>query len=264
MILLLVILLIMILIFILPQQKSLTVVSAYYDIPSKRSSDDYHIRLKRFLGKFDCDMVFYTSKDLVDKLKSYRGKFNYRTKFIVSELEDLEFMKKYGFDFWKEQCKKSYDIHKDKPLLCGIWYSKKTFLKTTIDKNPFGSTHFAWIDAGIMDEEYTEDVLYVNNKILEIGDKMNMYSVVELPEGVDFFDKTMPDYIAGDTYFGSLGACRKHVNNYDTVVENYIKNDKSICDDQKILNSLALNYKDNYIVHHGEWRSLFKKIIRQQ
>lgn len=243
-------------------KRSLTVVSAYYDIPSKKSSDIYHERLKQFLGKLDCDLVFFTSSDLVQTLKSYRSKYLHRTKFHVVELEDLECMKKYGLDFWKEQCAKSQDpAHVDKPLLGGIWYSKKEFLNRALQENPFGSTHLAWVDAGIMDVPYEQDVLHINEKMLDPDDRMHMYGIQKLTDDV-YFDRPV-NYLCGDTYYGTLEACEKHVYNYQKVFDQYVENDRCAFDDQYLLNSLGVLYTHDYNIDYSahEWRFLFKKLV---
>lgn len=259
---LLVIFILVILFLLLQQRKnSITVVSAYYNIPSKRPADEYHQRLKSFLGKLDCNLVFYTSSDLVDTLKLYRQRFIDKTKFIVMEIEDLEFMKRYGFDFWKKQCDKSADpAHIDKPLLGGIWYSKKSFLEDTININPFNSTHFAWIDAGVIEFDTYDNTININENMLHDDDNMYVYAVNDIPRYLRYFDKSMPDYVAGDTYYGSIDACKKHIQRYDEVIDDYLSHDMSIFDDQNILTSLSIMY-DDYNVSIGTWRTLFNKIV---
>jgi hypothetical protein len=254
---------ILIIFIIIDKQKSLTVVSAYYDIPSKRSSEIYHERLKRFLGKLDCNMVFYTSSDQIEKLKSYRGKYNYKTKFYILEKDELQSIKKYGLDFWKEQCILYKDTtYENKPYLGAIWNNKKEFVINAISKNDFNTSHYAWIDAGLIENDISKEVLVPNTGLL--SDKVTLYSVNNIPQNeVVFFDHTMPDYIAGDTYFGPKNKLLDYSGHFDTVMKLYTDNGKSVYMDQNVMTTLAKQYKDQYHIVQTDfkWRQLFKMLV---
>lgn len=243
------------------KHKNVTIVSAYYDIPSKRRSELYHHRLKRFLGNMNCNMIFYTSSDMLETIKTYRGQYNDRSIIYTINLEDLNAIKMYGIDFWKEQCEKSIEpAHVNIPYLGALWYSKKDFLKDAIKKNPFSSTHFAWVDAGIIENEIN-DVLNIQYDVLGDDERMNIYSINGRPDmSVKFFEST-PNIVAGDTFFGSIGACLKHIENYENTINKYLENDVCIFDDQNILTSTYVTYENDYNIEYGEWRLLFKKLV---
>ncbi len=257
-----VVLLIVILI-IIKREKTLTVVSAYYDIPSKRSSEVYHQRLKRFLGKMNCNMVFYTSEDLLPKLKEYRTKYMDRTKFYIVEKDDLYSVKKYGLDFWKDQCVLYKDsTYENKPYLGAIWNNKKNFMMDAISRNDFNDTHYAWIDAGIIENDTEVEVMNINTGILT--DKVTLYSVNDIPDNdILFFDHAMPDYIAGDTYIGQKDKLIKYNEHFDAVMKKYLDEGRSVYMDQNVMTTLAKMYKDEYNIVKTEfkWRQLFKMLV---
>ena len=54
-------------------ENTVTVVTCYYKIPSKRTHNTYDMYIKNFLGNIstNCFLIIFTSQDLVSYLKSY-------------------------------------------------------------------------------------------------------------------------------------------------------------------------------------------------
>jgi len=67
----------------------LTVVSAYYKMKSKHSSETYLKWISNFV-LLNRSLVFFTSKELMPTIKKLRPKeLYYKTKFIELEIEDF-------------------------------------------------------------------------------------------------------------------------------------------------------------------------------
>ena len=56
-----------------------TVVTCYYKIASKHSHNEYDIWMTNFLSNIDCQLVIFTSPDLVEYIKNKQGVENLKT-----------------------------------------------------------------------------------------------------------------------------------------------------------------------------------------
>ena len=129
---------------------SVTVVTCYYKFPSKHSHDEYNKWMNNFLQNIGCNLIIFTSPELVDFIKEKRKDFADKTIIIEEKLEENDIFKKYQ-DKWDYQ----YSI--DKLKYCGrtpncyvVWNSKLTYLKKAIELNPFKSDKFVWTDIGCL------------------------------------------------------------------------------------------------------------------
>ena len=125
-----------------------TIVTAYFEFPSKHSSKEYDAWMANMLSLQDA-MVIYTTADMVPKIERLRAHAIDHTVVVATTLEDTRVAKRYDAAFWKAQHQMDIEIrtHKDVRLYW-VWNSKNEFLKRTVDSNPFQSTFFAWVDIG--------------------------------------------------------------------------------------------------------------------
>ena len=140
----------------------LTIVSAYYKMKSKHSSEQYFQWISNFV-LLNKSLVFFTSKEFMPIIKKLRPKeLYYKTKFIELEIEDFYTYKNFYIEFnetYKIDIENSYH---SVPLYM-IWAEKSTFLKKAIYKNYFHSKCFYWVDAGYFREKKIEMKKYINN-----------------------------------------------------------------------------------------------------
>lgn len=127
-----------------------TVVTCYYRMKSKHSPEQYDQWLTTFLKNIECNLVIFTSPDLVQYLYDKRSNFSEKTRIYPIELADLEIAKKYQ-DFWDRQYEMDLYKNTGRTKECYIlWNSKLWFLKKVIEENPFGSDAFIWNDIGCL------------------------------------------------------------------------------------------------------------------
>ena len=127
-----------------------TVVTCYYRLKSKHSPEQYDRWLTTFLENIECNLVIFTSPDLVQYLYDKRSNFSEKTRIYPIELADLEIAKKYQ-DFWDRQYEMDLYKNTGRTKECYIlWNSKLWFLKKVIEENPFGSDAFIWNDIGCL------------------------------------------------------------------------------------------------------------------
>jgi hypothetical protein len=127
------------------------VVTAYYDMKSKRSSSQYMQWILQFWPATRCPLVFFTSPELAPEFQSaFRGR-QAPTIVAVLRLEDFNAFKILPREGWEaaQQVDPEAKIHS--PELYAIWFEKKEFVRRAIALNPFPgeSDRWVWADAGI-------------------------------------------------------------------------------------------------------------------
>jgi hypothetical protein len=155
-----------------------TIVTAYFEIPSKHSSKEYDAWMANMLSLQD-PMVIYTTADLVPTIERLRANAMDRTRIVPMALEDTRVAKRYDAAFWKAQHQMDPErgIHKDVRLYW-VWNSKAEFLKRTVDSNPFQSTYFAWVDIG-----YFRSDKYNSRTMLQHHLDPLKITLLEIPKG---------------------------------------------------------------------------------
>ena len=124
------------------------VVSAYYKIPSKFSSDTYLRWIYNFLHYIPCHLVFFTTEDLIPLFTSMRGQWMDRTRFVALPLNEWMAWKRYGWSFWKDQHTLDPEAFRHSAELYAVWYEKKEYVLRAIEMNPWGHGSYIWCDAG--------------------------------------------------------------------------------------------------------------------
>jgi len=128
---------------------------------SKHSPEEYDKWLTTFLENIECNLVIFTSPDLVQYLYDKRRKFPEKTRIYPVELADLEIAKKYQA-FWDKQYEMDQLKFTGRTKECYIlWNSKLWFLKKAIEENPFESDRFIWNDIGCLRIENSAILKYL-------------------------------------------------------------------------------------------------------
>jgi hypothetical protein len=127
-----------------------TVVTCYYKIASKHSHNEYDRWMTNFLSNIDCQLVIFTSPDLVEYIKNKRQGFLDKTHIVSIELENLEIYTKY-LHYWEIQYKMDNQKRCGRTIECYVlWNSKLWFLKKAIEECYFQSDKYVWTDIGCL------------------------------------------------------------------------------------------------------------------
>ena len=130
----------------------MTVVTAYYDIPSKFSNDTYFEWIELLLRTLNCNIVFFVENEtFMKKFQSFCS-WPSRVVFKIVRKDDWSMLKRSGIAFWDDQLRmdpREVSLHKSF-MLGAVWAEKMHFVRRAIEDNPFGSEKFLWCDAGIM------------------------------------------------------------------------------------------------------------------
>jgi hypothetical protein len=129
---------------------SVTIVTCFYKVKSKHPFEKYDKWITNFLKNINCNLVVFTSPNLINYILSNRKNFLNKTVVMYQIFDELEINQKYS-DFWDIQ------EHLDPDKGCGrnrncyiLWNSKLWFMKKAIELNPFNSDKFVWTDIGCL------------------------------------------------------------------------------------------------------------------
>lgn len=129
-----------------PASKPVTVVSAYYEIPSKHSPAEY-LQWTEHLVRIDCHLVLFC-EGAMNCGRFRRLRPDDPTCLVIewplaqTDMASLESM-------WRDQITKDPEFHLHRShWLYIVWAQKAWFVKKAEELDPFGSDLFLWMDAG--------------------------------------------------------------------------------------------------------------------
>lgn len=135
-----------------------TIVTAFFDIQRDKKGDgrtveEYKSWIKHTL-QLNCNLFIVTEEKFKDFFLENRNP-SYNTYIVIMEFKDLYFYKYYDLmkqiiesDEYKKKIAYPTRVECVLPEYNIIQYSKFHCLKLAIDKNPFESENFFWLDAG--------------------------------------------------------------------------------------------------------------------
>ena len=125
----------------------LTLVTAYYKIPSKCPAAAYEMWLQGLLA-LDACLVVVTSPA---SMGLFRGRDPRYTRLVAAELDAAAGRLNRSAAFWAAQhgLDPEARIHKG-PQLYMVWNLKPLVLGDAVARNAFGSRYFFWIDVGYL------------------------------------------------------------------------------------------------------------------
>jgi hypothetical protein len=128
------------------------IVTAYYNIRSKTSKEQYLEWINNFMNTVIADVKLYTSSDMVEYFNSF-NKSN--VTIIVNEFLDLYYYKYY--DIFKKQWELDNIKDRRSPELFILWYNKLRFVEDASIKYGDKYNNYIWCDIGCFREkEYLE------------------------------------------------------------------------------------------------------------
>ena len=128
-------------------------VTAIYDLKRHDRNFDFYLNNIKDLLKFKIDLFIFCNKDTYEKIKNVERECY--TKYIIKDLEELDFYKKHYIEIKNNISSENYmknvkdygRIETLNPLYNTIQYSKFDFLLEV--KQLVNSNYYMWIDAGV-------------------------------------------------------------------------------------------------------------------
>ncbi len=238
--------------------KSVTIVSCYYKVPSKHSSSKYEEWIDNFLKDSSFNIIIFTSYELMDFFSKYHNQ-NKNVILVIKEFEELRIYKEYK-TIWDYQ----HHIDDQKNIRTKdcyvIWNSKLDFLKEAIELNPFKSDKFIWNDIGAVRDNLHKCYLIKYPKYdLISNDKIDIIMIKD-------FDNYEQKYFQDEIHFsgmygGSIKDIMRFHDLYYKMFDKYLKNGYFIGCDQQLISSVYLENKDLFNpieTYNYDWFYLLK------
>lgn len=233
-----------------------TMVSAYYEMPSKYPKEQYRTWIRLLLESVPCHLVFFCEEELVPFIEDCRKAYPELTTIVPLSRDQWTANTRFSEAFWQAQ--KGLDpeanIHKSTDLY-KVWYEKKEFVRRAIELNPYGHTDFVWTDAGCCRMEGVARLIkhfpvasrIPTDKImlLNIGEFTERDEIRQTIQGVQLQGGPMTKQRIGGTLIaGSKEAWARYSEQYDTVLQKYLDAGLFIGKDQTIMATLVLEHRD--------------------
>ena len=233
------------------KEKPATVISAYYEMPSKYKKQDYRLWIRIFLESTPCFLVFFTDEELVPFISDCRREYMDRTRIISLPREQWVANTRYSQAEWDKLAlldpeilaAHSADLYK-------VWYEKNNFVLRAIDLNPCDHIDFVWTDAGICRDPNLA-ALIKNYPVADRipTDRMMLLNVVPFVLRDDVIINGFPGggedkpRIGGGIIAGSKEEWIKYDLLYNSIVERYKHAGLFWGKDQTIMKTLVLENK---------------------
>lgn len=260
--------------------KHTTFVTAYYTIPNKYGDGKKNVYIDwitNFIG-FSRNislLIFSSGKDLKDLQEITKGKSHIR--FV-----DLPVDQFYVYSYYSD-LKKQKDIDPERDIhsveLYMIWNEKVSFIQRSMNLNPFNSSHYCWIDIGVVRDSRLSNVMmnfpeqsgldyfYQLNKICFIGiEANNLQKFKDIDEyGISKVNRNphILVAIAGGFIFGSKEQFDVYIPRYYKLFKEYINQGVFVGKEQNLMANLIINYNDDFIILDAPkiktWLNTFQK-----
>jgi len=217
-----------------------TCVSCYFPVKNKydiNKDDNKYIEWFKNTLSINCPYVFFTTKEYIDVIKSYRK--NYPTYFIECNIEDF-----YTYKYKEKMI--TDPIHCPSVELNLLWNEKMFMIKKAYDINPFNSEWFQWIDAGICiyRDKTPRQSEYPHMKVF-VTENLPKNKIIVEPS----FYYYNPDLVRNDNYYHYISGTsyilhNSIINNFVNIYVDYLDklvDENNIWTDQVILTHI---YKD--------------------
>jgi glycosyl transferase, family 25 len=226
-----------------------TIVSCYYKLKSKHSLDSYKIWINNFLSNITCNIIIFTSADLLDYFNSFNNIYIY---IIIKEIEDLEIYKEY-IDIWDNQWEIDPQKNDRTKYNYIIWNSKLKFLKDAIKVNPFNTDKFIWNDIGVIRNTKFYNILKYYPDHNQIStDKIDIVLINNFTKNKKFFQNEI--HFSGAIFGSDINTLLKYHDLYYNKFDEYLQNGKFIGCDQQIISSIYFeNIKLFNVIKTDDW-----------
>ena len=234
-----------------------TIVTAYYQIPSKFDHIQiYRPWIKNMMSLHD-NMVIFTEENQLEFIQKARKNKMNKTIIIIQPIAEVPIATKLSKRFWKHQWEinPEREIHKSIHLLW-IWLSKTWFVSEALRKNPFNSNVFVWCDIGAFRDTTFNDKLWITHQHIIPQNRMLLmaFKQPKIPQTI-WIQKSIHE-ITGEWFTGGGILCgrvttwnRFHTEFVKTIKE-YSRRNLFIGDDQPLYQSTCMrtNHMCSYVL----------------
>lgn len=265
----------------------ITVVTCLYDIRSREKTDDDgttrsikdYIGLGKHMLQVRLPMIIYTDNEEVrEEVLRVRQEYGLRDMTIV---EWLPFEDTYFYKYMDSiaEMMTVFELHnwnkeKDTPLYVTLNNNKFDFLQRTMDKNPFGSSFYFWMDYGIQhcaqapDEEWKEVWEKWPDFIRQETEKVHHLRIhtVMKPDDCDYkeYFRMIYHHIAGSLFGGHEKPMRDYIQLYIQEWENILYVEKWWQLDEAVMTIVVEKNPERFRLWYGDYDGLITNFIHSK
>ena len=221
-----------------PEACALTLVTAYFEVPSKHSPESYREWMASGVLTLDACMVVVVGSE---KEAHFVAAASPRrlTPRVVDLAAAAQRLDNRSLAFWEQQFRIDPKAHLHKGYaLYWIWALKSVLLRDAVEQNPFGSTHFVWVDIGcIRDARYRGRTLRAPPPRMR-SDNASLFCVAVAP--LASAASARQDHIAGAIWGGGAAAVRAFHDAYFRVFRRLADARAFVGKDQTLMNLACL------------------------
>jgi len=239
-------------------QKTLpaTVVSAYYEMPSKYSKEEYRTWIRLFLEHCEAHILFFCEESFKPFVEVCRSHFPDRTHIQILDRSEWIANSAFSQTFWETQYAIDPENKYHSVDLYKVWYEKKEFVKRAIALNPWNHTDFVWTDAGILRSEglcrlvekefpHPERIPTDRILLLNVGEFTEKDNAIQTINGIPFRGGALGKMrIGGGIVAGSIESWKRYDRLYESIIDKYIQAKLFIGKEQIIMATLVLEHPD--------------------
>ncbi|XP_055347779.1 uncharacterized protein LOC129594940 [Paramacrobiotus metropolitanus] len=234
-----------------------TVVTAYYPVPSKHNHSEYLEWINNFLSIIPCHLYIYTTRNMYPKLRHMRSNYTDRSRFIVREFDELaEYAKMDKWNYIKSIDPEWYHT----PEVYVVWNQKWRFVQEAIEENAFNSEYFLWCDIGSFRDTNLAHLLktfpnvdVVRNKLQDHSkltfNLMSPYNEDERGNGSFWLTlrngNTFADHVGGGIVAGHKEAWAIWIRNYYNMQVLFFKLGLNGGKEQNLMNAVVVRSWNN-------------------
>lgn len=217
---------------------TVTIVSAYYIVPSKHSPVQYKSWITNFL-KVQSPIVLFVSPEYSQLIRKLRG--GLPLLLIEQEFQECYMWKTYEKQ-WNEQLALDEFAHVGhSPELYAIWANKHKWVIEAIQQNPFNTSYFVWCDSGAFREEYENPTIYLKfpQEYAFTPGKILCLAVNSCNSAHSSNIEPCKCIIGGGIWGGDMQACETFSKSYEKMLNVYFNKQIYAGSDQNIMASLT-------------------------
>ncbi|XP_055349156.1 uncharacterized protein LOC129596027 [Paramacrobiotus metropolitanus] len=227
----------------------ITVVTAYYYLPSRHAYSEYLAWMDNFLNHIPCHLYIFTHHTMLDIIVSKRRSFlRDRTRFIVRELEELEEYSNMTV-YQKLRDNENRDTaHSAENYV--IWNQKWRFVLEAMEENVFQSEYFLWVDIGSFRDR---SLLYPQRSFPSIDsvqslapkDKLTLLLVYPfVANASDWWEDITADHVGAGIAGGYPHAWRQWIEKYYETQRVLLTRGVNAGKEQNVMNAVARRYPE--------------------
>jgi glycosyltransferase involved in cell wall biosynthesis len=236
------------------KRRPVTIVTAYYKVPSKFNNDIYIEWIRNFLSVIPCYLYIFTDEESFPILQELRKPFLDRTNIVIKPFNTLVMSKL--MNVWDEHIKMDHETYHTKELYI-LWNEKTAFVNhVATNDNIFNSDYLFWCDIGAFRiPEHLPKLINFPNPATVYNLSSNKIYILELiepseneliigPNNIPLFDFKYGKRVGGGIFGGHKTAWNKWTPAFYTMLNKFIENGRFAGKDQNIMVSVYALYRN--------------------